>query len=58
MGYREEAIECVRDSVLPMQKQLYEKHNGDFDKIYTEEYNNASYMRWLLPLGMSSIRLP
>ena len=44
MGYREEAIECVRDSVLPMQKQLYEKHNGDFDRIYAEEYNNASYM--------------
>ena len=44
MGYREEAIECVRDSVLPMQKQLYEKHNGDFDRIFTEEYNNASYM--------------
>ena len=44
MGYREEAIECVKGSVLPMQRQLYEKHDGDFDRVYAEEYNNASYM--------------
>ena len=30
MGYREEAIECVRDSVLPMQKQLYENEKRRF----------------------------
>ncbi len=44
MGYREEAIECVRDSVLPIHRQFYEKHGGDFDRIYSEEYNDASYM--------------
>ena len=36
MGYREEAIECVKDYVLPLHKQIYAKYNGDFDKIYSE----------------------
>ena len=55
MGYREEAIECVRDSVLPMQKQLYEKHNGDFDRIYTEEYNtHPTWERSSYPGGSTS----
>ena len=26
-----------------MQKQLYDKHHSDFDKIYAEEYNTAAY---------------
>ena len=43
VNYREEAIECVKDSVLPMHKQIYDKYNGDFDRIYTEAYNNDSY---------------
>ncbi len=41
--YREEAIECVKDSVLPMHKRIYDNYNGDFDRIYTEAYNNNSY---------------
>ena len=43
MRYREEAIECVKDYVLQVHKQIYAKYNGDFDRIYTEEYNNKSY---------------
>jgi predicted ArsR family transcriptional regulator len=43
VNYREEAIECVKDSVLPMHKRIYDKYNGDFDRIYTEAYNNNSY---------------
>ena len=41
--YREEAIECVKDHVLQIHKQIYAKYNGDFDRIYTEGYNNKSY---------------
>ena len=43
INYREEAIECVKDSVLPMHKRIYDNYNGDFDRIYTEAYNNNSY---------------
>ena len=43
MGYREEAIECVKDHVLPLHKQIYAKYNGDFDKIYADKnrYRNG-----------------
>ena len=43
MRYREEAIECVKDHVFQIHKQIYAKYNGDFDRIYTEGYNNKSY---------------
>ena len=43
IDYREEAIACVKDSVLPIHQQIYSKYNGDFDRIYTEAYNNDSY---------------
>ena len=43
MRFREEAIECVKDHVLQIHKQIYAKYNGDFDRIYTEGYNNKSY---------------
>ena len=43
MRYREEAIECVKDHVLQIHKQIYAKYNGDFDRIYTEGYNSKSY---------------
>ena len=36
VNFREEAIECVKDSVLPMHKRIYDNYNGDFDRIYTE----------------------
>ena len=42
-NFREERIECVKYSVLPMHKQIYDKYKGDFDKIYAEAYNNKSY---------------
>ena len=41
--YREEAIECVKDHVLQIHKQIYAKYNGDFDRNYTEGYNSNSY---------------
>ena len=44
MDYREEAIECVKGNVFQMHKQIFAKYNGDFDRIYTEAYNNASYI--------------
>ena len=43
MCYREEAIECVKDHVLLIHKQIYAKYEGDFDRIYTEGYNSKSY---------------
>ena len=43
MCYREEAIECVKDDVLQIHKQIYAKYEGDFDRIYTEGYNSKSY---------------
>ena len=43
MCYREEAIECVKDHVLQIHKQIYDKYEGDFDRIYTEGYNSKSY---------------
>ena len=43
MCYREEAIECVKNHVLQIHKQIYAKYEGDFDRIYTEGYNSKSY---------------
>ena len=43
MRYREEAIECVKDHVLQIHKQIYAKYNGDFDRIYTDGYNSKPY---------------
>ncbi len=33
MCYREEAIECVKDHVLQIHKQIYAKYEGDFDRM-------------------------
>ena len=41
--YYEQAVACVKDYVLPMQREIYEKYGGDFDKIYGEAMNNESY---------------
>ena len=51
MDYRKEAIACVKGNVLQMHKQIYAKYNGDFDKIYTEAYNNTSYMGRVIEPG-------
>ncbi len=52
--YREEAIECVKDHVLQIHKQIYAKYNGDFDRIYTEGYNSKSYIYILSQLEPDS----
>ena len=51
MRYREEAIECVKDNVLQLHKQIYAKYNGDFDRIYTEGYNSKSYTGRVIESG-------
>ena len=51
MDYRGEAIECVKGNVLQMHREIYAKYNGDFDRIYTEAYNNASYMGMVIEPG-------
>ena len=43
VNYRDEAIACVKDTVLPMHKQIYAQYDGDFDRIYSEAYNSRSY---------------
>ena len=51
MDYREEAIECVKDHVLPLHKQVYAKYDGDFDRIYSEGYNSKSYQGRVIEPG-------
>ena len=51
MCYREEAIECVKDHVLQIHKQIYAKYEGDFDRIYTEGYNSKSYTGRVIEAG-------
>ena len=51
MRYREEAIECVKNHVLQVHKQIYAKYNGDFDRIYSEGYNNKSYQGRVIEPG-------
>ena len=51
VNYREEAIACVKDNVLPIHQQIYSKYNGDFDRIYTEAYNSNSYTGKVLVPG-------
>ena len=55
MNYREEAIECVKGNVLQMHKQIYAKYNGDFDRIYTKEYE-LSYLECSCPKVKSGLR--
>lgn len=52
MGYKEEAIECVKDCVLQLHKQIYAKYNGDFDRIYSEGYNSRSYQGRVITPGL------
>ena len=51
MDYCEEAIECVKDSVLPIHQQIYAKYGGDFDRIYSEGYNSKSYQGRVIEPG-------
>lgn len=43
VNYRDEAIACVKDTVLPMHRQIYARYDGDFDRIYAEAYDSRSY---------------
>ena len=49
--FKQKAIECVKDSVLLIHEQIYQKCNGDFDRIFTEEYNTGSYMGKVIESG-------
>ena len=51
MDYKEEAIECVKDRVLPIHQQIYAKYDGDFDRIYSEGYNSRSYQGKVIEPG-------
>ena len=51
MDYRKEAIECVKDRVLPIHQQIYAKYDGDFDRIYSEGYNSKSYQGRVIEPG-------
>ena len=51
MDYREEAIECVKDRILPIHQQIYSKYGGDFDRIYSEGYNSKSYQGRVIEPG-------
>ena len=50
-NYFEQAISCVKDYVLPMQRQIYEKCGGDFDRIYGEAMNSDLYVGKVIEPG-------
>lgn len=41
--YYEQAVACVKDFVLPAQRELYEKCGGNFDVVYAEAMNDEFY---------------
>ena len=41
--YYEQAVTCVKDYVLPVQRKLYEKCGGNLDVIYGEVMNDEFY---------------
>ena len=53
MCYREEAIECVKDHVLQIHKQIYAKYEGDFDRIKVYE---LSYLECTCPKVKCGLR--
>lgn len=57
MGYREEAIEYVKDCVLPIHQHIYAKYDGDFDRIYSEGYNSKTSSMKRLPNVISVLRV-
>jgi len=40
-----------KNHVLQVHKQIYAKYNGDFDRIYSEGYNNKSYQGRVIEPG-------
>ena len=57
MGYRKEAIECVKDCVLPNHQHIYAKYDWDFDRIYSEGYNSKTSGMKRLPNVISVLRV-
>ena len=41
--YYDQAVACVKDYVLPAQRELYTSCGGDFDKVYGEAMNGNGY---------------
>ena len=41
--YYDQAVACVKDHVLPAQRELYTSCGGDFDKVYGEAMNGNGY---------------
>ncbi|MDD5919314.1 MAG: hypothetical protein PUD73_09540 [bacterium] len=41
--YYEQAVACVKDSVLPAQRKLYEKYGANLDLVYGEAMNDDFY---------------
>ena len=49
--YYEQAITCVKDTVLPAQIKLYKSCGGDFDRIYGEAMNGNGYFGKVIEAG-------
>ena len=49
--YYEQAVACVKDTVLPAQIRLYKSCGGDFDKIYGEAMNGNGYFGKVIEAG-------
>ena len=49
--YYEQAVTCVKDTVLPAQIKLYKSCGGDFDKIYGEAMNGNGYFGKVIKSG-------
>ena len=49
--YYEQAVTCVKGTVLPAQIKLYKSCGGDFDKIYGEAMNGNGYFGKVIEAG-------
>ena len=49
--YYEQAVTCVKDTVLPAQIKLYKSCGGDFDTIYGEAMNGNGYFGKVIKPG-------
>ena len=49
--YYEQAVTCVKDTVLPAQIKLYESCGGDLDTIYGEAINGNGYFGKVIEAG-------
>jgi hypothetical protein len=59
--YYNQAVACVKDHLLPVQKEMYERAGKDFDVIYGSLMNNDMYFgsiiepRHVYELGYHSV---